>query len=66
MTKRLRGLKKASYFFFRGYAASVLTSTDGWWITGGYADYYTQSSTVKVSNGEFIYGEEVISCCSIS
>ena len=39
-----------------------MSSTDEWWITGGefYAyDYYPSDTTVKVSNGQFVSGENV-------
>ena len=52
-----KGLIKCS--LFRAGAQSALTP-DGWWITGGYADYYTEFSTLKISDGEFVYGDDVI------
>ena len=55
----------SNYFSCRMAARSVLTSTYGWWITGGQLypyDYYPQSSTVKMSNGQFVTGESVRKC----
>ena len=42
--------------------STVMSPTDGWWITGGELypyDYYPQATTVKISNGQFTSGESV-------